>query len=51
MSWQALANDLNVGASQLTNLSRGGRVEVRFLLTLSSWLGCSAESHAHITGA
>ena len=49
MSWRSLADHLNVGASQLTHLSKGGRVGVHFLLTLLSWLGRNAESYTHIT--
>jgi hypothetical protein len=49
MSWESLADHLGVAASQLTRLSKGGRIEVRLLLTILDWLGRSSESFAHIT--
>ena len=49
LSWQALATELRATSSQLTRLSKGGRIGIRLLLTVLAWLGRSAESFAHIT--
>ena len=49
LPWQSLASELGVAVSQLTRLSKGGRVGVRLLLTVTAWLGRSAESFARVT--
>jgi len=48
MSWTDVAREIGgCTPAMLTRLAKGGRMEVRLVVTVSAWLGIAAESFTH----